>query len=78
MTDRVYRRRAGWALPAGLLTSVDELAAERDVPPSTIAEDALALGLAELMVADALADVTGGMTTGTARRGHTVDTNADR
>ena len=77
-TDRLERRDVRWRVAVGLVDSIDQLAEANGVSASEVAEDALALGLAERMVDDALAAVPGGMTTGRPARGHMVDTNGDR
>lgn len=53
-TDGLTRRDARWRIAAGLLDTIDGLAADQGLSASTVAEDALALGVAELMVRDAL------------------------
>ena len=57
--DGLTRRDARWRIAVGLLDTIEQVAAERGVPESALAEDALALGLAKVLVDDALAEPAG-------------------
>jgi hypothetical protein len=83
--DGLTRRDARWRIAVGLLDTIDRIAAEQGVPASTVAEDALALGCADLLVRGALA--SGRLELGAeallgrledTSGGHAVDTKGNR